>query len=625
MLRKLVHKFYLIGGFLGILFVIGYAQLAFFLRSESRSAMRGQGAVLIEREFHSLEETFRRIRFWERAVLSQDHPEADKTFGTLMEQMHRRLGTMKAKPIGEEMTQGLGQISDLVTQYEREFNQIIQLKTEQRLGQTLLDSNYQSLISNILRSNEINLLRPLFNLSHFQGSYLSNHRESEYQALKVVMESLENKLRRMGLMDERLKGYTETYKELLDRDFSLEKGAQELSDHFDEISSMLASNFQHISKIAEGIRRTEVRTAENLRKRLNQSFIISMALGTIGVLIIFIFVARQIVNPIGTIAEVARSVRSGDTDARFVPTGNQRDEVVQLGWDLNEMLDTLDKKNEQLFSYQKELESKIEQLAGREDELQKHRDHLEELVEERTRELQTAHEELIHRERLAALGQLTAVVSHELRNPLGTIRSSLFTVRERVRGKGFGVEPALDRAERNIARSDRIIEDLLDYTRARELDRQFTVIDEWLDELLDDQTETSGVPIARDLAAGVKIQVDRERLRRCVINVINNAKEALTDKEGFHEVGQLGAGEPLIAQTRVNGDRLEIRVIDAGPGIPQDELGRIFEPLYSTKTFGAGLGLPIVKQIMEQHGGGIEIKNEPDGGVAATLWLPMPC
>ena len=79
----------------------------------------------------------------------------------------------------------------------------------------------------------------------------------------------------------------------------------------------------------------------------------------------------------------------------------------------------------------------------------------------------------------------------------------------------------------------------------------------------------------------------------------------------------------MTVATGMREDRIEIRFTDTGSGIPADELDRIFEPLYSTKSFGVGLGLPTVNQIIEQHGGGVEIESKPDRGTTVTLWLPF--
>jgi signal transduction histidine kinase len=425
-------------------------------------------------------------------------------------------------------------------------------------------------------------------------------------------------------MDVRLKGYLKIYKEILDKEFLFEKEIQKLGNHFDDISKNLTGRISDLSNVSANILESEIETAEKLRTQLKQSFIISMTLGMCGVLILLFILERRIVHPIRAIAEIARDVRSGNTKARVVFKENQRDEVVRLGWDLNAMLDTLEQKNTQLVTYQNQLERKVQQLAHREEELQKHRYHLQEMVNEQTRELEAAQEALVRRERMALLGQLTAVVSHELRTPLGTIQTSLFSLRERLGGTGPEVSRVLDRAERNIARCDRIIEDLLDFTRIRVINPEPTQIDEWLAELLDEQILPKEISLTKDLAAGVNLPLDRDRFGRCMINVINNAKEAMMEQNGAKGLPRESTnGGHLTVATRVSNNRLEVRVIDTGPGLRPDELEKIFEPLYSTKTFGVGLGLPIVKQIVEQHSGRLEVEGRPGQGTVVTMRLPL--
>ena len=248
-------------------------------------------------------------------------------------------------------------------------------------------------------------------------------------------------------------------------------------------------------------------------------------------------------------------------------------------------------------------------------ELARHRDHLEELVRERTAELEAAHERLLLQERLATLGRLTATVSHELRNPLGTIRTSFFSIAEETRGKGLGLEDDLDCVERGIRRCVAIIDELLDYARTKKPNLSSTRVDEWLTQVLNEQAVPAGIGIQRALASNVETAIDCEKLRRCVINLVTNACQAI--QEGAPQQGT------ILVETRCVDHRLEMRFSDSGPGIPPEQMGRIFEPLYSTKEFGVGLGLPIVKQIMEAHGGGIEIWSRPGEGTRATLWLPL--
>lgn len=245
-------------------------------------------------------------------------------------------------------------------------------------------------------------------------------------------------------------------------------------------------------------------------------------------------------------------------------------------------------------------------------ELAGHREHLEELVRERTDELQEAQEALIRQERLAVLGQLTATVSHELRNPLGTIRTSLFSITRRLHGKELGVDRALDRIERSILRCNGIIADLLDFSRSRTLDVKPTDVAGWLAGLLEEYEVPKGITLQTDLQAGPEIPLDRERFRRCMINVLNNACEAMRPK----------GGRLTVIFRRENG-RLVVRIVDSGCGILPERMGAIFDPLYSTKSFGVGLGLSIVQQIMRLHHGGVEVESRQGRGTTVVLWLPV--
>src|SRR5712691_7051461 len=225
--------------------------------------------------------------------------------------------------------------------------------------------------------------------------------------------------------------------------------------------------------------------------------------------------------------------------------------------------------------------------------------------------------ELLKKERLSTLGQLTATVAHELRNPLSAIRNTLPVMREMTAGKGVELDRPMSRVERSIARCDQLVSGLLDYTRPCVLSRNPTHLALWLGEVLDEQTLPAGVVIEREFSApDCVVNLDPDRFRRVIINLIDNAAQAIAQEQTS------GAARKITIATTVS-DHAEIIVKDTGPGIAPDVLPRIFEPLFSTKNFGTGLGLPIVRQLVEQHGGRIAIESELGRGTTGHISLHL--
>ena len=251
-----------------------------------------------------------------------------------------------------------------------------------------------------------------------------------------------------------------------------------------------------------------------------------------------------------------------------------------------------------------------------EGELEKYRTHLEELVAERTVQLQAAQEELVQKGRLAVLGQLTATVSHEIRNPLGTVANSLYLLKDSLSGEEHErLARPLMLAERNVERCDAIISDLLDFSRQRKIEKEPLDIDAWFAELLGELSFPEDVQRHWDFTSQATVLADSERLRRVMINVITNALQALDEIPC--------ADKMLDIQVRIVDDRCEILVCDNGPGMSEEVMARIFEPMFSTKNFGVGLGVPIIKNIMEGHGGGVDYHSELGKGTTVSMWLPL--
>ncbi|MDT8442682.1 MAG: PAS domain S-box protein [Desulfuromonadales bacterium] len=249
-------------------------------------------------------------------------------------------------------------------------------------------------------------------------------------------------------------------------------------------------------------------------------------------------------------------------------------------------------------------------------ELAQYRSNLEDLVRERSAQLEQAQVELVQKERLAVLGQLTATVSHEIRNPLGTVANALYVLKEALPDKGFDhLKRPMLLAERNVERCDNIISDLLDFSRQRKINKQPVDIDAWLSELLSEFNFPEHVELKKDLQACCQVPVDAERLRRVIVNVVTNALQALDEVEQ--------PDKQLTICTRVANGRCEIDVQDNGPGMSEDVLAQIFEPMFSTKNFGVGLGVPIIRNILIGHGGGVQYLSEKGVGTTVEMWLPI--
>jgi signal transduction histidine kinase len=228
-----------------------------------------------------------------------------------------------------------------------------------------------------------------------------------------------------------------------------------------------------------------------------------------------------------------------------------------------------------------------------------------------------AEAELLKSERLSVLGQLTATVAHELRNPLSAIRNSLFTVNELAQRAGLKLDRPVGRMERSIERCDRIISDLLEYTRNRELNCVAVRFDHWIADVLAEQNLAPDVVLATELgAADTVVGIDADRIRRVIINLVENAAQALA------ELPPDGT-KRITVRTTVADAELVLAIEDTGPGMAPKTLDRIFEPLFSTKSFGTGLGLPTVKQIVNQHGGVIDVDSEVGSGTRVTVRLPV--
>lgn len=271
----------------------------------------------------------------------------------------------------------------------------------------------------------------------------------------------------------------------------------------------------------------------------------------------------------------------------------------------------------------KELERKIDYYQEKEALLTDYASELEHKVRERTRDLELAQQELIKSERLSVLGQLTAMVSHELRNPLGVIRTSAFYLSRKLDATDEKVAKHLQRIEHQVGLCDSIIGELLEYTRGKKSAAIKGQINTWIEETLDQIPGPAQVSLIRRLSSQLpSVHFDKDKMRRVLINLLDNAVQAVTERQASSDREQrLYRPEITVSASKhENGVRIEIQ--DNGTGMDSSTSERAFEPLFTTRARGTGLGLAIVRKIIDEHGGSVTLRSEPDSGTTVTLIIP---
>ena len=239
--------------------------------------------------------------------------------------------------------------------------------------------------------------------------------------------------------------------------------------------------------------------------------------------------------------------------------------------------------------------------------------------------LKDAQDALVKKGRMEQMGQLTATIAHELRNPLGAVRTSAFLIERKIKGKELGIEPQIARINNGVTRCDDIITQLLDFSRSKKLSCRSENLDKWLEKIVSEEASQLPAVVAIDCLLGMKdveVPFDPSRLQRAIINLVSNASEAMVGNGDDPSRYAVDAPRITIA-TKIIDQFAMISVKDNGPGITPENLEKIREPLFTTKSFGTGLGLPAVDQIVIQHGGVLEIFSEPGQGATFTIKLPL--
>jgi PAS domain S-box-containing protein len=254
----------------------------------------------------------------------------------------------------------------------------------------------------------------------------------------------------------------------------------------------------------------------------------------------------------------------------------------------------------------------FEQLEKARNQIKEYAGQLEKKVEERSRELVDAQEKLLKAQRLATIGEVSAQVGHDLRNPLTAINTNLYYLHNVLpRKQKDKVDATLSSMQNAIFHANRIVEDLLEYSRTAALKKTRLVLNSVVTSSLNSVLIPKNVEVSVDLAEGAELDGDGTRLMRVFQNLVSNAVDAMPD------------GGYLTVASKVADGRATVEVSDTGAGIREENLALLFTPFFTTKSKGLGLGLAICKRLVEAHEGKIDVRSRVGEGTTISVTLPL--
>jgi signal transduction histidine kinase len=269
--------------------------------------------------------------------------------------------------------------------------------------------------------------------------------------------------------------------------------------------------------------------------------------------------------------------------------------------------------------------------------------HLEQLVEERTQKLKETQAALIRQEKLAALGQLAGNIGHELRNPLGVITNAIYFLQMVLPDADETVKEYLDLIASRVDEAEKIVSDLLNLSRIKPTTKESVAVSTLVAETLLRHPPPAQVVVATDLASDLPaVFVDAQQIGQVLSNLVTNAYQAMPqggeltisaqvvsggagDAKRGTRSGGAASSSSLLPTSRFASllpTSIALTITDTGHGMSPEVMAKVFEPLYTTKTKGIGLGLAVSKNLVELNGGRIEVASKEGQGSSFIVILP---
>jgi len=245
------------------------------------------------------------------------------------------------------------------------------------------------------------------------------------------------------------------------------------------------------------------------------------------------------------------------------------------------------------------------------DNLKEYNIHLEEMVKQRTKELEESQKRLVETEKLATAALIATQVAQDLRNPLTAIKTGIYYLEEALpKSQQTKVVSTIESMKESLSHATKIANDLVEFSRPADFEMVRLAMNDIVQSGVSSVEIPSNIQLKLNLDPKASIEGDKDKLSRAFQSLINNAIEA----EPF--------GGTIEISSAVDGDKVIIHVSDTGVGISDENMKKLFTPFFTTKAKGIGLGLPICKRIIETHGGRMEIRSREGEGTNILVTLP---
>ena len=310
--------------------------------------------------------------------------------------------------------------------------------------------------------------------------------------------------------------------------------------------------------------------------------------------LISLYISGSIETPVNDMIKAINIIEKGSKEPLpALPV--QDNEIGTLAILLARMLDTIKIKFDLLAEQQHDLEELNQSLQLR--------------VGSRTKELKTALNELIKKERLAAIGQMASIVSHEIKNPLAVISNSVYLIKARL---GENIEPKvlknINIIESEIKQANSIIEEILGYARSREQILNVVDLTLYTREILSSYPIPNNIKVETSFyKEPLYVKIDMEEMKQAIRNIMGNAFEVMPE------------GGTFVVKTKLEDGKALLSLRDSGPGIAPEVQSKIFTPFFTTKARGTGLGLAVVKKVALRNKAEIVLNSQLGKGTKITL------